>query len=77
MWILRLFWTCLPPAGTVHLNGLVQKSQSTIAVVGIRTDFRNAGDTDLSQVNAMNEGSCVGIARNFAGVLKLLKEIEL
>ena len=46
-------------------------------VVGIRTDFRNAGDTDHGKVNAMIEGSCVGIARDFDGVLKLLKEIEL
>ena len=46
-------------------------------VVGIRTDFRNAGDTDHGCVNAMIEGSCVGIARDFAGVLKLFKEIEL
>ena len=45
-------------------------------VVGIRTDFRNGGDTEYGRVNAMIEGSCVGIARDFAGVLKLLKEIE-
>ena len=46
-------------------------------VVGVRTDLRKAGDTDHGNVNAMIEGSCVGIARDFACVLKLLKEMEL
>ncbi|MBQ7607226.1 MAG: nucleoside 2-deoxyribosyltransferase [Desulfovibrionaceae bacterium] len=46
-------------------------------IVGLRTDFRNAGDTDHGQVNAMIEGSCVGIARNYEGVLKLLNQIAM
>ena len=45
-------------------------------VVGIRTDFRNAGDTDHGCVNSMIEGNCIGIARDFAGVLKLLKKMN-
>ncbi len=42
-------------------------------VVGIRTDFRNAGDTAHGCVNAMIEGSCLGIAKDFEEVLKLLQ----
>ena len=45
-------------------------------VVGIRTDFRNAGDTTHGRVNAMIEGSCVGIAGDFAGVLKLMQKMK-
>ena len=45
-------------------------------VVGIRTDFRNAGDTTHGRVNAMIEGSCVGIANDAAGVLELLSQIR-
>ncbi|MCR5814358.1 MAG: nucleoside 2-deoxyribosyltransferase [Desulfovibrio sp.] len=45
-------------------------------IVGIRTDFRNAGDTEHGQVNAMIEGSCVGIVRDCKGVLELIKTLE-
>lgn len=34
-----------------------------IPVIGIRTDFRNAGDTGHSSVNAMIEGSVLRIVR--------------
>ena len=44
-------------------------------VIGIRTDFRNAGDTSYGRVNAMIEGSCVAIAKDLAGVLKLLESM--
>ena len=44
-------------------------------VVGIRTDFRNAGDTTHGRVNAMIEGSCVGIAKTFDEVFLLLRDI--
>ena len=47
------------------------------SVVGIRTDFRNAGDTAHGRVNAMIEGSCIGIVKDSLGVLKLLSKIEL
>ena len=43
-------------------------------VVGIRTDFRNAGDTENGSVNAMIEGSCVGIASTPEGILILLNK---
>ena len=45
-------------------------------VVGIRTDFRNAGDTTHGRVNAMIEGSCIGIAKDAAGVFELLSQIR-
>ena len=45
-------------------------------VVGVRTDFRNAGDTTHGRVNAMIEGSCVGIAKDFEEVLKLLQPLS-
>ncbi len=45
-------------------------------VVGIRTDFRNGGDTKHGSVNAMIEGSCVGIAKDFGEVLKVLDKVR-
>ena len=44
-------------------------------VVGIRTDFRNAGDTTHGRVNAMIEGSCVDIVKDAESVLELLSSI--
>lgn len=41
-------------------------------VVGIRTDFRNDGDTKHSRINAMIEGSCVGIDNDFDEVLAVI-----
>ena len=48
-----------------------------IPVVGIRTDFRNGGDTGHSAVNAMIEGSVVGIAHTMDEVLWQLKALDL
>ncbi len=45
-------------------------------VVGIRTDFRNAGDTSQGQVNAMVEGSCVAIVKDIDGVLEVLRNLK-
>lgn len=44
-------------------------------VFGIRTDFRNGGDTRHSCVNAMIEGSCKGIARSVDELLQLLARL--
>lgn len=44
-------------------------------VIGIRTDFRNAGDTTHGRVNAMIEGSCVSIANDEQGVLNTLRNL--
>ena len=42
-------------------------------VLGIRTDFRNAGETSLSRANAMVEQSCIAIASDLD---ELIIEIE-
>jgi nucleoside 2-deoxyribosyltransferase len=42
-------------------------------VVGIRTDFRQAGDTRYSVVNAMIEGSCQAIVRDVDALLHVLR----
>jgi nucleoside 2-deoxyribosyltransferase len=44
-----------------------------IPVVGIRTDFRRAGDVPGALVNAMIHGSCSGIATNMEELLHLLR----
>lgn len=41
--------------------------------IGIRTDFRNSGETAQSEVNAMIENSCRNIAKN---VDELILELE-
>lgn len=47
-----------------------------IPAVGIRTDFRQAGDTAHSRVNAMIEGSLLGIGRGVEDVLAMLKKLS-
>ena len=42
------------------------------AVIGIRTDFRRAGETGHSVVNAMLEGSCHTIVRDIDALLATL-----
>jgi len=42
-------------------------------VHGIRTDFRQAGDTSHSVVNAMVEGACLTISRTLPELLSTLK----
>jgi nucleoside 2-deoxyribosyltransferase len=44
-------------------------------IVGIRTDFRKAGETALSKVNAMVEGSCVDIVSTLDLLVSRLLEI--
>jgi nucleoside 2-deoxyribosyltransferase len=44
-------------------------------IVGIRTDFRKAGETALSKVNAMIEGSCMDIVSSLDLLASKLKEI--
>ena len=51
--------------GYAHARGKV--------VVGIRTDFRQAGDTRYSVVNAMIEGSCKAIVRDVDELLQVVK----
>ena len=44
-------------------------------IVGIRTDFRKAGEAASSKVNAMVEGSCVNIASSLDNLVSSLKVI--
>jgi len=44
-----------------------------IPVIGIRTDFRNGGDTRHSSVNAMIEGSCQSILKTRNDVIEYLR----
>ena len=46
-----------------------------IPVVGLRTDFRRAGETAQSAVNAMIEGSCAALCRTVGEVLETLKSL--
>ena len=45
-----------------------------IPVIGIRTDFRRAGDVPGAVVNAMIHGSCTAIVRNVHGLLRELED---
>lgn len=44
-------------------------------IVGIRTDFRKAGESSSSKVNAMVEGSCVDIVNTLDLLISRLLEI--
>ena len=44
-----------------------------LPIIGIRTDFRNAGETGHSTVNAMIDGSCDRIAFSVKELLGVLK----
>ena len=46
-----------------------------IPVIGIRTNFRNAGDTGHSSVNAMIEGSVAGIVQTSAEAVSQLEAL--
>ena len=45
-------------------------------IVGIRTDFLRAGETDVSKVNAMIDCSCGTIVDSVDGLLKALKRLS-
>lgn len=46
-----------------------------LPIIGIRTDFRQAGDTKHSAVNAMIEGSCLAICQTEEDVIEALKHL--
>jgi nucleoside 2-deoxyribosyltransferase len=46
----------------------------SIPVIGIRTDFRRAGDVPGASVNAMIHASCKVIVRSVDALVELLKE---
>ncbi len=47
----------------------------SIPVIGIRTDFRQGGDTEHSRVNAMIEGSCMHLVSSREEALNVLANI--
>lgn len=54
--------------GYAHARGL--------PVYGLRTDFRQAGDTRFSRVNSMIEASLVGLADGMDDLLRLLGPVS-
>ena len=44
-------------------------------LIGIRTDFRNAGDTPFSRVNVMIEAACDEIARTSQELYQILSRV--
>ncbi len=48
-----------------------------IPVIGIRTDFRQGGDTGTGLVNAMIEGSCQTIVRSVKKLVPALRALSL
>ncbi|HWQ18454.1 MAG TPA: nucleoside 2-deoxyribosyltransferase [Methanotrichaceae archaeon] len=44
-------------------------------ILGIRTDFRQAGETSSSKVNAMIECACIDIAQNLDELIFKLEEL--
>lgn len=49
------------------------KYSDRLPIIGIRTDFRNTGETRLSTVNAMIEGSCDRIVSSSEELLEVLR----
>ena len=51
------------------------KRRAGSPIIAIRTDFRNAGDTRYSKVNAMIEASCDNVVASSEELLKTLSEL--
>jgi len=49
------------------------KHSNSLPIIGIRTDFRNAGETENSVVNAMIECSCSRIADSSEALIEILQ----
>jgi len=49
------------------------KHSNQLPIIGIRTDFRNAGETEQSVVNAMVECSCSRITNSSEELIDILK----
>jgi len=58
--------------GTAWEIGYFFSTKGRSRIIGIRTDFRNAGETETSVVNAMIEMSCNSIVRSVEGLLEVL-----
>ena len=50
------------------------RHSNKLPIIGIRTDFRNAGETENSVVNAMIECSCSRIANSSEELIKILQQ---
>jgi len=50
------------------------KHQNKLPIIGIRTDFRNAGETENSIVNAMIECSCNRIANSSEELIEIFRQ---
>ena len=50
------------------------KHANKLPIIGIRTDFRNAGETENSLVNAMIECSCSRIANSSEELIGILQQ---
>jgi nucleoside 2-deoxyribosyltransferase len=50
------------------------KHSNKLPIIGIRTDFRNAGETENSVVNAMIECSCSRIANSSEELIEILQQ---
>lgn len=62
--------------GTAWEIGYFYKGKSESAkIIGIRTDFRNAGESAGAAVNAMIECACDRIARSGDELVEILAEI--
>ena len=58
--------------GTAWELGYFYSIRDRAKIIGIRTDFRNAGETRSSVVNAMIEMSCERIVRSVEELLRML-----
>ena len=61
--------------GTAWEVGYFFSVRDRSKIIGIRTDFRNAGETETSMVNAMIEMSCGRIVGSVEELLEALSEI--
>ncbi len=51
------------------------KHSNRLPIIGVRTDFRNAGETEQSIVNAMIECSCGRIANSVDALIEIVSHI--
>ena len=61
--------------GTAWEIGYFYSIKDQSRIIGIRTDFRNAGETETSVVNAMIEMSCSRIVRSVEELLEVLSGV--
>ena len=67
----------MPGVFGIAFNACVVKNSECSRIIGIRTDFQNAGESRNSVVNAMIEMSCGRVVRSVEEVLETLSEVIL